>query len=175
VNKKKLSLYCASSGVKGIMAAERIIYLYLSDLPADMQNDKRADDDVLYFESVIECFEDDSCDKYSVFASLIKEQALFMKKIYNDISEHNNGTYCKNHVLIDALVKYKTYVELVDESAFGNDILESSVDFLINIFKLFRLQSKIIVVSSQNINSYNHDNLSEVLKHMSQLSIIEFV
>ncbi|ADB84421.1 hypothetical protein [Apocheima cinerarium nucleopolyhedrovirus] len=157
------------------MAAEKTIYLYLSDLPADMQNDKRADDDVLYFESVIECFEDDSCDKYSVFATLKKEQALFMKKTFYDLLEHNNGTYCKNHVLIDALLMYKTYVELVDESAFGNDILESCVDFLTNIFKLFRLQSKIIVVASQNINNYNHDNLSELLKHLLQLSIIEIV
>ncbi|QHB21743.1 p18 [Artaxa digramma nucleopolyhedrovirus] len=156
------------------MASERAIYLYLSDMPADVQNDKPYDDNVMYFENVIECFEDETCDKYSVFASIKKEKALFMKKTFYDLLEHSSGAYCKNHVLIDALLMYKTYVELVDESAFGNEILESCVDFVTNIFKLFRLQSKIIVLLPPHID-LDQDNLSALLKHLHQLAVIEIV
>ncbi|ACO53530.1 p18 [Euproctis pseudoconspersa nucleopolyhedrovirus] len=155
-------------------ANERVICLYLCDMPPGVQNDKPCDDDVMYFENVIECFEDETCDKHSVFASLEKEKALFMKKTFNDIVEHNSGAYCKNHVLIDALLMYKTYVELVDESAFGNEILESCANFVSYIFKLFRLQSKIIVVLPLHIN-LDQDNLSALLKHLLQFSIIEIV
>ncbi|QYC92748.1 P18 [Trabala vishnou gigantina nucleopolyhedrovirus] len=153
----------------------RTIYLYLSDMPEGVQNDKPVDDNVMYFESTIECFEDDTCDKFSVFSALKKEEALFMKKTFYDLLEHNDGAYCKNHVLIDALLMYKTYVELVEESAFGNDILESCVDFITNIFRLFRLQSRIVVVVPPSSVNFEQDNLSALLKHLLNQSIIEIV
>lgn len=141
-------------------------------MPVGLQNDKLDDNNVLYFESIIECFDDESCDKFSFFAALKKEESLLMKKTVYDLIEHADGNYCKNHVLIDALLMYKTYVELVDESAFGNDILESCVDYVTNIFRLFRLQSRIIVVLPPHAN-LAQDNLSEVLKHLLQQSVIE--
>ncbi|AGR56834.1 ac93 [Hemileuca sp. nucleopolyhedrovirus] len=158
----------------GASSEHNTIYLYLCNMPEGVQNEKPCDENVMYFESVAESFEDDGCDKFSVFATLKKEEALFMKKTFYDILEHNNGTYCKNHVLIDALLMYKTYVELVDESAFGNNILESCVEFIVNIFRLFRLQSKIVVVLPHGID-FEQDNLSALLKHLSQLAIIEIV
>ncbi|ABI35755.1 hypothetical protein [Ectropis obliqua nucleopolyhedrovirus] len=156
------------------MDGEKTIYLYLTDMPCNVPNDKPVDDNVMYFESVIECFEDDSCDKYSLFSALEKEKALFMKKTFYDLLEHNNGSFCKNHVLIDALLMYKTYVELVDDSAFGKNILQSCVDFVTYLFKLFRLQSKIVVILPQQLILKQY-NLSELLKHLLQLSIIETV
>nr|ANS70982.1 protein p18 [Lymantria dispar multiple nucleopolyhedrovirus] len=155
-------------------ASARTIYLYLGDLPAGVQNDKPDDNQVMYFESIIECFDDESCDKFSFFAALKKEEALFMQKTFNDLLQHNNGVYCKNHVLIDALLMYKTYAELVDESAFGNDILKSCVDLLTYIFRLFRLQSRIVVVVPPP-RQRDVDNLSALLKHLSQLSIVELL
>lgn len=151
---------------------EKVIKLYLSDMPDNVQNDKPVDSCTIYFEGVIECFEDDSCDKLSLFATLKREESLFMQKTFFDLLEHNHGNYCKHHVLIDALLMYKTYVELVDDSAFGNDILESCVQFLAHIFKLFRLQSRIVVVLSYRLPQ---DNLSTLLNYLVQLSVIEIV
>ncbi|AIU41316.1 p18 [Sucra jujuba nucleopolyhedrovirus] len=156
------------------MSVEKTICLYLCDLPANVQNDKPVDNNIIYFESVQECLEDSNCDKFSVFAALKKEEALFMKKTFYDLVEHNNGSYCNNHVLIDALLMYKTYVELVEESAFGHNIQSSLVEFIEFIFKLFRLQSKIIVIlNPNNATNFEEDNLSALLKHLLQQSIIE--
>ncbi|AHH82659.1 P18 [Buzura suppressaria nucleopolyhedrovirus] len=155
------------------MTSEKTIHLYLRDLPPGVQNDKPVDDKIIYFENIIECVEEDNvCDKYSVLAALKQEQALFMEKTVSDLVMHNNGNYCNNHVLIDALLMYKTYVELVDESAFGHDIQKSCVEFLEYLFKLFRLQSKIVVNLPNDVN-FEQDNLSVLLKHLLQLSIIE--
>ena len=96
-----------------------------------------------------------------------------MKKTFYDIVEHNNGNYCKNHVLIDALLMYDTYVQLVDETTWGSNILESCIEFLTYIFRLFRLQSRIVVVVPKHLNE--QDNLSALLKHLLDLSIIEIV
>lgn len=154
------------------MDAERTICLYLSDMPAGVNNDKPDDGDVLYFEGIIECVDDESSDKRSLFAELKKEEALFMKKTFIDLLEHNHGNYCKNHVLIDALIMYKTYVELVDDSAFGVNTLNYCVEYLTHLFKLFRLQSRIVIVLPSHVD-WQQDNLSALLKHLLNNSIIE--
>ncbi|QED40603.1 P18 [Chrysodeixis includens nucleopolyhedrovirus] len=151
---------------------DKAIYLYLCDMPEGVHNDKADDENVIYFEGIIECFNDEDNDKFCFFSELKKEEALFMKKTFQDLIEHSNGTYCKNHVLIDALIMYKTYAELVDESAFGVNILNYCVDFLTNIFKLFRLQSRIVVIIPTNVD-WQQDNLSVLLKHLEDLTIIE--
>ncbi|AAM09203.1 hypothetical protein [Mamestra configurata nucleopolyhedrovirus A] len=151
---------------------ERTICLYLSDMPEGVQNDKPDDNDVIYFEGIIECIDDESCHKTSFFSELKKEEALFMKKTFSDLLEHNNGNYCKNHVLIDALIMYKTYVELVDESAFGVNTLNSCVEYLTYLFKLFRLQSRIVIVVPSHVD-WQQDSLSALLKHLLNNSIIE--
>ncbi|QAT90357.1 hypothetical protein KM622_gp071 [Spodoptera exempta nucleopolyhedrovirus] len=156
------------------MTEERTINLYLTDMPEGIVNDKPDDGDVVYFEGIIECVDDGSCDKLSLFSELKKEEALFMRKTFNDLLEHNNGNYCKNHVLIDALIMYKTYVELVDDSAFGVNILNYCVEYLTHLFKLFRLQSRIIIVLPSHVD-WQQDNLSALLKHLLQNSIIEIV
>ncbi|QWO71625.1 AC93-like protein [Orgyia pseudotsugata single capsid nuclopolyhedrovirus] len=171
---KKLSLYLVIKGVSGIMAEARTIVLYLCDMPAGIQNEKPIDENVLYFDGVVECLEDKTTSMYSLFAEMLRQKALLIKKMWCDLVEYNNGTYCKNHVLIDALVMYKTYVELVDESAFGNNIFEYCTELAANLFKVFRLQSKIVVVLSPDVN-FEQDNLSAFLKHLLQLSIIEIV
>ncbi|AAG53824.1 unknown [Helicoverpa armigera nucleopolyhedrovirus] len=153
---------------------ERTIYLYLCDPPENVQNNKQDDDSVIYFEGIIECMLDETCDKFSFFSELKKEEALFMKKTYNDLIEHNNGTYFKYHVLLDALIMYKTFVELVDDSAFGKSILTYCEQFVAYIFKLFRLQSRIVVVLPPNVN-WEEDNLSALLNHLLQLSVIQIV
>jgi hypothetical protein len=149
------------------------ICLYLCDMPAGLHNDKPNEDNIIYFQGIIECFDDAGYDKFSFFAELKKEEALFMKKTFYDIVEHNNGNYCKNHVLIDALLMYDTYVQLVDETTWGSNILESCIEFLTYIFRLFRLQSRIVVVVPKHLNE--QDNLSALLKHLLDLSIIEIV
>lgn len=143
-------------------------------MPEGIVNDKPDDNDVVYFEGIIECVDDSSCDKLSLFSEVKKEEALFMRKTFNDLLEHNNGNYCKNHVLIDALIMYKTYVELVDDSAFGVNILNYCVEYLTHLFKLFRLQSRIIIVLPSHVD-WQQDNLSALLKHLLQNSIIEIV
>jgi hypothetical protein len=153
-------------------AQERTICLYLSNMPEGVHNDKPDDNYVIYFEGIIECIDDDSCHKLSLFSELEKQQALIIKKTYYDLLDHNNGNYCKNHVLIDALIMYKTYVELVDESAFGVNTLNSCVELLTYIFKLFRLQSRIVIVVPSHVD-WQQDNLSALLKHLLHNSIIE--
>lgn len=151
---------------------ENTIYLYLVDMPEGVNNDKPDDNDVVYFGGIIECVDEEACDKFSLLSEIKKEEALFMRKTFNDLLEHNNGNYCKNHVLIDALLMYKTYVELVDDSAFGVNILNYCVEYLTNLFKLFRTQSRIIIVLPSHIN-WEEDNLSALLKHLLHNSIIE--
>nr|ACA02631.1 unknown [Spodoptera frugiperda multiple nucleopolyhedrovirus] len=141
-------------------------------MPEGINNDKPNDDDVVYFGGVIECLDDESCDKLSVLYEVKKEEALLMRKTLNDIVVHSSGNYCKNHVLIDALLMYKTYVELVDDTAFGKNILNIILDYLTSIFKLFRLQSRIIIVLPNNIN-LEENNLSKLLKHLSDNLIVE--
>ncbi|AKR17310.1 P18 [Urbanus proteus nucleopolyhedrovirus] len=151
---------------------DKTVRLYLCDMPDGVTNDKIEDDNVIYFEGIIECFDDETCNKFSFFSELKKEEALFMRKMFYDLLEYNNGNFCKNHVLIDALIMYKTYAELIDESAFGNNILESCVDFITNLFRIFRLNARILVVLSNRID-YSQDNLSALLKHLSQHCLIE--
>lgn len=141
-------------------------------MPEGVNNDKPDDNDVVYFEGIIESVDDGSCDKLSLLAEIKKAESLLMRKTYNDLLEHNNGNYCKNHVLIDVLLMYKTYVELVDDSAFGVNILKYCVDQLTYIFKLFRIQSRIIIVLPSHIN-WEEDYLSALLKHLLHNSIIE--
>ncbi|AXS67738.1 p18 [Cryptophlebia peltastica nucleopolyhedrovirus] len=150
----------------------KTINLFLHDMPPGVQNDKEIDENVIFFDGVIECVEDDHTDKYCALAECEKINALLMQKIVVDLLENSNGNYCKNHVLIDSLLMYKTYVELVDESAFGENFLESCVLHITSIFKLFRAQSRIVVLLPSNIN-WKQDNLSALLKHLLQLSLIE--
>ncbi|AUV65351.1 hypothetical protein [Alphabaculovirus myunipunctae] len=155
-------------------AAERTIFLHVADMPKDVNNDKPNDDDVLYFEGIIECIDDEQCDKFSIVSEMKKEEALIIKKTLKDLLEHNNGNYCKNHVLIDVLIMYKTYVELVDESAFGVNLLKSCVDIVTNLFKLFRLQSRVVIVVPSRA-SWQQDSLSTLFNHLLNHSIIEIV
>ncbi|AKC91684.1 ac93 [Lambdina fiscellaria nucleopolyhedrovirus] len=152
--------------------SDAVLYLHLCDLPPNVRNDKPDDGDVIYFESLIECFEDTDCDKYSFFDTQTKELALFMKKLYYDLRHHNRGNYCKNHVLIDALLMYKTYLELVNDSAFGHNLFDSCIGFVTNIFKIFSLHSRIVLVVPPGAG-LEVDNLSKLLEHLLQQSIVE--
>jgi hypothetical protein len=181
--RNKLSRYRDKSGVSGIigatvdnsMAAEKVIHLFLRDLPDGVSNDKpeEDDEDVIYNEGVVESLKDESCDKHSVFAALREQQALFTKKAYVDLVKHNHGNYCRNHVLIDLLLFYTNTVdELVcNNSAFAMSVLSSSEQIVTNWYRLFRLQSRIVVVVPPGVN-WQEDNLSALLKHLLQLSII---
>lgn len=142
--------------------------------PHDVQNDKPDyGNDTIYFEAINESVIDASCDKYSLFAELKKEEALFMKKAYDDLVHYFNGNFYKNHVLLDALVMYKTNIEEhVDNTAFGKNILDYCENFIVSLFQLFRLQSEIIVLLPRNHN-LDEDNLSALLKRLSDQSIIQ--
>ncbi|AUA60309.1 P18 [Operophtera brumata nucleopolyhedrovirus] len=142
--------------------------------PHDVENDKPDyGNDTIYFEAINESVFDASCDKYSLFAELKKEEALFMKKTYDDLVHYFNGNFYKNHVLLDALVMYKTNIEEhVDNTAFGKNILDYCENFIVSLFQLFRLQSKIIVLLPRNHN-LDEDNLSALLKRLSDQSIIQ--
>ncbi|AKN81043.1 P18 [Lonomia obliqua multiple nucleopolyhedrovirus] len=127
------------------------------------------DEPTIYFENIKECLTDDHCDKYSYFAELKHEQALFMKKTYKHLICKNEGHYIKNHVLFDAMIMYKTYVQLVDESAFGSNVLNYCEQFITALFEIFTLNSKIVVCVPGNWES---DNLSVLLKHLHSLNLI---
>ncbi|ACF05359.1 hypothetical protein [Adoxophyes orana nucleopolyhedrovirus] len=153
---------------------KKVINLFLQNMPAGIQNDKLDDENVIYFDGVIECIEDQQTDKFCALAECEKIKALLMQKILIDLVENSNGNYCKNHVLIDLLLMYKTYIELVDESAFGINFLESCFLYITSVFKLFRTQSRIVLILPSNIN-WEQDNLSALLKHLLQFSLIEIV
>lgn len=148
-----------------------MINLFLGEPPHNLNNDKCDDCDVIYFEGIIECLTNESRDKLSCFAEMKKEEALLMKKAYMDLMQHSAGNYYKYHTLLDALLMYKTCVELIDESAWAANVLESCEIFVTYMFKLFSEQSRIVVIVPANVN-WEEDNLSALLKHLSQLSII---
>lgn len=147
--------------------------LYLCDMPSGMQNGKPDDNNPIYFEGVTESLDVESgCDRYSLLAEHLKLEALFIGKLYYDLLHYNSGNYCRNHVLIDALRKYKTYVDLVDNSAFGVNVLDSCVQTIVHYFKMFKLQSRIVVMLPQALD-WEKDNLSALLKRLLELDIIE--
>lgn len=81
----------------------------------------------------------------------------------------NEGVFNKHHVLFDAMIMYKTYVNLVDESAFGSNVINYCEQFITAIFEIFTLSSKIVVVVPVN---WENDNLSVLLKHLHNLNLI---
>ncbi|AGE89934.1 hypothetical protein SlsnVgp079 [Spodoptera littoralis nucleopolyhedrovirus] len=149
----------------------RTLNLFLGEPPANVENDKCDDDDVIYFEGVIESLTDDERDKHSCFSEIKKEEALLMKKAYFDLMYHSAGNYYKYHTLLDALLMYKTCVELIDDSAWSANVIESCETFVTFMFRLFGLFNRIVVVVPANVN-WEEDNLSALLKQLSQLSII---
>jgi len=129
-----------------------------------------SDEPIIYFENIKECLTDDSCDKYAYFAENKQEQAAFMEKLYNHLVLKNEGVYNRNHVLFDTMIMYKTYVKLFDDSAFGSNVLKYCRDYIISIFKIFTLSSKIGVVVPVN---WENDNLSVLLKELYSLNLID--
>jgi hypothetical protein len=145
--------------------------LYLGPPPKNLANDKCDDCDVIYFEGIIESLTNSSCDKWSCFVEMKKEEALLMKKAYTDLMEHSSGNFYKYHALLDALLMYKTCVDLIDDSAWAANVLNSCETFVTYMFKLFTLRSRIFVIIPPEVN-YQEDNLSALLNHLSQQSII---
>lgn len=155
------------------MATSKTIVLYLCQAPATaslyVSADTDADEPIIYFENITECLTDDECDKFTYFAELKQEQALFMKKVYKHLVLKNEGAFNKHHVLFDAMIMYKTYVHLVDESAFGSNVINYCEQFITAIFEIFTLSSKIVVAVPVN---WENDNLSVLLKHLHNLNLI---
>ncbi|USC25936.1 p18 [Palpita vitrealis nucleopolyhedrovirus] len=156
------------------MSASKTIVLYLCQVPSlatlTSNGDADADEPAIYFETIKECLDNNQCDKFACFAEVKQEQALFMKKTYKHLVLKNEGAYNKNHVLFDAMIMYKTYVELVDETAFGSNVLNYCVQFITAIFEIFTLSSKIVVAVP---NDWKNDNLSVLLKHLYDLNLIQ--
>lgn len=151
---------------------DKVVQLYLCHVPTSVTlsvSDADADEPMIYFENIMECFTDASCDKLTYFAELKQEQALFMKKLFNHLSCKSNGIYNKHHVLFDLMVMYKTYVELTDESAFGSNVLNSCVEFIVGAFQVFNLFSRVVVLVPPG---WENDNLSVLLKHLHNLNLI---
>lgn len=138
-------------------------------MPDNVCVNKDDDDPIIYFENIKELLTDSQCDKYSFFAELKQEQALFIKKVYKHLLFKNEGVFNKHHVLFDALIMYKTYVQLVDESAFGVNVINYCEQFITGIFEIFNLGSKIIVIVP---NNWETDNLSVLLNHLHSLNLI---
>ncbi|AGA16244.1 p18 protein [Thysanoplusia orichalcea nucleopolyhedrovirus] len=155
------------------MATGKTVVLYLCQAPATttlyVSGDTEADEPIIYFENIRECLTDDQCDKFTYFSEIKQEQALFMKKLYKHLVLKNEGAFNKHHVLFDAMIMYKTYVQLVDESAFGSNVLNYCEQFITAIFEIFTLGSKIVVAVPPN---WENDNLSVLLKHLHNLNLI---
>ncbi|UZE89738.1 P18 [Parapoynx stagnalis nucleopolyhedrovirus] len=152
------------------MSSDKIITLFLCRSSEGVHVNKDDDDEpIIYFENIKEILTDDQCDKYTYFAELKQEQALFMKKTYKHLVLKNQGVFNKHHVLLDAMIMYKTYVQLVDESAFGTNVINYCEQFITAVFEIFNLSSKIVVAVP---NNWETDNLSVLLKHLHSLHLI---
>jgi hypothetical protein len=157
------------------------IYLYLCKPPPNVLINTAVvtaatvndvdNDPVIYFENIKECLTDDRCDKYAYFAELKQQQALFMQKICNHLICKNNGNFVKDHVLFDALIMYTTYATLIDESAFGINVLNSCEQFIAHLFRIFVLSGVVIVTIVPT--NWENDNLSVLLKHLYSLGLIK--
>ncbi|AVA31150.1 p18 [Oxyplax ochracea nucleopolyhedrovirus] len=150
--------------------SRKSITLYLGEIPptVSLYNDND-DEPVIYFENIKECLTDDRCDKFTYFAEIKQEQALFLKKLYKHLILKNEGAFNRHHVLFDAMIMYKTYVQLVDESAFGTNVLNYCEQFITGVFEIFTLSSTIVVHVP---NNWENDNLSVLLKHLHGLNLI---
>jgi Protein of unknown function (DUF682) len=151
-------------------SSNKVITLFLCRSPEGVYVNKDDDDEpIIYFENIKEILTDDQCDKYTYFAELKQEQALFMKKTYKHLVLKNQGVFNKHHVLLDAMIMYKTYVQLADESAFGANVINYCEQFITTVFEIFNLSSKIVVAVP---NNWETDNLSILLKHLHSLNLI---
>ncbi|AQQ80361.1 P18 [Betabaculovirus altermyunipunctae] len=148
----------------------RVLNLYTFK-PTNVSNDSVDDEVEFMMQGLLECLDSDTADKHACFLELKREQALLMQKVTNDFKNHLQGTYFRNHVLLDALVLYRKYVtEFGDSSAFGQECVSLCVDIVYSVYELFGCASDIVVNVKQGTNT--DDVVYLLLKGLSSDNIV---
>lgn len=131
----------------------RVLNLYTFK-PNNVSNDNVEDEVEFMLQGLVESLESDTTDKYACFIELKREQALIMQKVAHDFKHYLQGTYFRNHVLLDSLALYKKYTtEFGDSSAFGRECVALCVEIVFSVFELFGCASEIVVNVKQDIDT----------------------
>lgn len=148
----------------------RVLNLYTFK-PTNVSNDSVEDDVEFMLQGLVESLDSDNTDKHACFLELKREQTLLLQKMSNDFRYHLQGTYYRNHVLLDVLVMYKKYVdEFADASAFGRECVAMCVEIVYSVFEMFTCASEIVVNVQQGINT--NDTVYVLLEGLQSSSLV---
>lgn len=130
----------------------RVLNLYTFK-PTNVSNDNVDDEVEFMLQGILESLEVNTVDKHACFLELKREQTLLLQKVAHDFKNHLQGTFFRNHVLLDVLVLYDKYVtEFGDASAFGQECVSLCVDIVYSVYEIFSCASEIVVNVKENIN-----------------------
>ena len=130
----------------------RVLNLYTFK-PTNVTNDSVDDHIDLVLQGIVESLDNKNTDKYACFLELKREQAHIFHKLAHDFTHHLEGTFFRNHVLLDVLKLYESYVkEFKDRSAFGQDCVAQCIDIVYSVYQVFNRTSDIVVNVKQDIN-----------------------
>ncbi|AGQ20338.1 hypothetical protein CaLGV080 [Clostera anastomosis granulovirus A] len=140
--------------------------------------DDRHDTDEFYIQGVVESLHDEGKSKHACFLELKREQTVLLKRLGRDLIENVDGSFYRNHVLLDALKLYGLYSEEFDDvtSAFDVDVMNSTRETVTLLFDLFGHATNVVVyVSSTACGDDKIVKLLEELQDMGAVTLISTV
>lgn len=136
-------------------------------------DDEGADCAELYIQGIVESLNDDTKDKLACFLEIKREEVLLFEKFGRDLRNNIEGSFYRNHVLLDALVMFKKYsVEFGDDSAFGREVVKLSLDLVCGLYETFSCAANKIVVYVES-DSSPEDEFSVLLRYLESCKYIE--
>jgi|WetSurMetagenome_2_1015567.scaffolds.fasta_scaffold18666_3 hypothetical protein len=136
-------------------------------------DDEGADCVELYIQGIVEALNDNAKDKLACFLEIKREEVLLFEKFSRDLRNGTEGSFYRNHVLLDALVMYKKYsVEFGDDSAFGRELVKLSLDLVCSLYETFSCAvDKIVIYVESDTNP--EDEFNVLLRYLESCKYIQ--
>lgn len=123
-------------------------------------------------QGVLEAVNGDKTDKCACFLELKREQAHLITRLVEDFVHARSGEFYRSHVLLDALVWYDEYVsEFGDGGAFGRAVVQSCIDTVVSMYRLFATNGKLVVVWVREHDDRQHC-VYVLLQHLAEQGIV---
>lgn len=146
------------------------LYTFRPNFACNDEGDECAE---LYIQGIVEALNDNAKDKLACFLEIKREEVLLFEKFSRDLRNNTEGSFYRNHVLLDALVMYKKYsVEFGDDSAFGRELVKLSLELVCSLFETFSCAADKIVVYVES-DSNPEDEFNVLLRYLEGCRYIE--
>ncbi|AKR17518.1 P18 [Mocis latipes granulovirus] len=130
----------------------RVLNLYTFK-PNNVTNGSVDDHFEIVLQGILESLDNKHTDKHACFLEIKQEQKHIFQKMAYDFIHHVEGTFFRNHILLDVLKMYEVYVkEFRDRSAFGQACVTQCIDIVYSVYQIFNRTSDIIVNVKQDID-----------------------